>query len=93
MLAWIQHQAEKSQPSARTNIVHYSASKFGKVIIRGRVNSFLIRHKNELAEKISKLQEDACLQVPREFLLGTISGMEEAVQGRICDLVFNLDDG
>jgi hypothetical protein len=76
----------------RTDILHDCASKFGKVITRGWVDSFLIRHKDELAETISEPQEDARLQVPREFLLGTIGGMEEAVQDYARDLVFNLDE-
>jgi hypothetical protein len=92
ILAWIQHQAEKSQPSTRTDIVHYCSGKFGKVVTRRWVDSFLIRHKDDAVEAISKPQEDAHLQIPREFLPGPISGMEEAVQGCIRDLVFNLDE-
>jgi hypothetical protein len=34
-------------------------------------------HHSRVAETISKPQEDARLQVLREFLLGTIIGMEE----------------
>jgi hypothetical protein len=45
-----------------------------------------------LAETISKPQEDTRLQVPRELLLGTISGMEEAMQGCIHDLLFDLEE-
>jgi hypothetical protein len=37
------------------------------------------RHKDDLADRISKPQENAHLQVPREFFLGTISGMKETV--------------
>jgi hypothetical protein len=37
ILAWIQRQAESPNhlPSTRTDILHYCASKFGKVITRG----------------------------------------------------------
>jgi hypothetical protein len=81
ILAWIQHQAEKSQPSTihenRTNILHYRHSKSGKITTLHWMDSFLIRHKDELSETISKPQEDARLQVPREFLLGRMSGTEE----------------
>jgi hypothetical protein len=51
-----------------------------------------MQHKDKLAERISKPQEDAGLQVPREFLFGTISRMEEAVKSCSHDLVFNLDE-
>jgi hypothetical protein len=64
ILAWIQHQAEKSQPSTRTDILHYCSGKFGKAVTRGWVDSFLIRHKGDLVEIINKPQ-DARLQVPR----------------------------
>jgi hypothetical protein len=90
--AWIQHQAKKSQPSTRTDILHYCSGKFGKAITRRWVDPFLIIHKDGLTETIRKPQKDARLQIPREFLLGTISGMEEAAQDCIRDLVFNLDE-
>jgi hypothetical protein len=76
----------------RIGILHCCITKFGKVMTRGQVDSFLIRHKDELAETISKPQEDARLQVSRELLLRTISPMEEAVQSCVRDLVFNLDE-
>jgi hypothetical protein len=91
-LAWIQHETEKSQPSTRTNILHDCSGEFGKAVIREWVDSFLIRHKDEMAETISRLQADGRLQVPQEFVLGTINGIEEAVHGCTRDLVFNLDE-
>jgi hypothetical protein len=47
ILAWIQHQAEKSQASTRTDIFYYCSGKFGKAITRGWVDSFLIGHKDD----------------------------------------------
>jgi hypothetical protein len=47
---------------------------------------------DDLAEMISKPQEYTRPQVPREFLLGTMSGMKDVVQSCIRDLVFNLDE-
>jgi hypothetical protein len=44
-----------------------------------------------LADTISKPQEDARLQVPRKFLLGTISGMKEAVHDFVHHLAFHLN--
>jgi hypothetical protein len=92
ILAWIQDQAEKSQPSTKTDILHYCSGKFGKAVTRCWVDSFLIPYKGDLTETISKPQEDARLQVRREFFLRTISGMEDAMQGCIRDLVFNLHE-
>jgi hypothetical protein len=34
-LAWIQHQAEKAQPSTRTDILHCYVNKSGASITRG----------------------------------------------------------
>jgi hypothetical protein len=56
------------------------------------VDSFLLRDNDELAETISKPQEDARLQIPREFLLGTINEIEEVMQSCVCELVFNLNE-
>jgi hypothetical protein len=83
---------EKCQSSTRKNIPHYCSGQFGKVVTRGWVDSFLICHKDDLAATTSKPQDEAHLQVLRGFLLGTISGIEEAVQGCIDDLVFSLDE-
>jgi hypothetical protein len=88
----IKPKSSNHRSSTRTNILHYCASKFGKVITRGWVDSFVIWHQNELTEMISKPQENAPLQVHREFLLGITGEMDEAVQSCVCDLVFNLDE-
>jgi hypothetical protein len=62
ILAWIQHQTEKTQPSTRTDTLHYCSGKLGKVVTRQWVNSFLIGQKADLAETISKPQEDERMQ-------------------------------
>jgi hypothetical protein len=63
ILAWIQYQVEKSQPYTRTDIFHYYSGKFVKAVTCGWVDSFLIRHKDDLADTISKPQEEARLEV------------------------------
>jgi hypothetical protein len=85
ILAWIQHQAEKFQPSTRTDILHYCVSKFGKSITRGWVDSFLIRHDSDVTETMSNHQDNPRLQVPRKFLAATICSMEEALHGFVRD--------
>jgi hypothetical protein len=92
VIASIQHQAEKSQPTTRIDIRHYCVNKFGKCITRGWVDSFILRHSGELFETKSIPQENPRLQVPREFLVATVGGIEEEIQGSIRDLVFNLDE-
>jgi hypothetical protein len=56
------------------------------------VDSFLLRHKDDLVKTVSKPQENAHLQVSREFLLETINRIEEAAHGCVRDLAFNLDE-
>jgi hypothetical protein len=60
----IKPKSPSHPPSTRKGILHYCASKSDKVITRGWVDSFVIWHKDELAETISKPQEDAGLQLP-----------------------------
>jgi hypothetical protein len=56
------------------------------------VDSFLLLDKDDLVETVSQPPENARLQISREFLLGTISEMEEAVPGSVGYLVFHLDE-
>jgi hypothetical protein len=92
ILTWIQHQAEKSQPSPRPEILHYCSGKFGKPSFAdGWIFSEYVI-KTIWQRRSTKAQEGTRLQMPRKFLLGPISGMKEAVQGHTCDLVFNLDE-
>jgi hypothetical protein len=74
------------------DILHSCVSKFSKSTTRGWVDSFLIRHDGDLTEMVSNRQDNLRRQVPREFLTVTICDMEEALQGSVWDLVFNLDE-
>jgi hypothetical protein len=56
------------------------------------VDSFLGRHLSELIEVKSTPQEGLHLQVPRIFLHETRCCIQEAVNGRLSDFVFNLDE-
>jgi hypothetical protein len=56
------------------------------------VDSFLLRHSEELNETTSSPQENTRLEVPREFLRKTLRRMKDAVKGCVRDLVFNLDE-
>jgi hypothetical protein len=43
-------------------------------------------------DTVSRSQENARLQVLQEFLLRTMSGMEQAMDGCVSGLVFNPDE-
>jgi hypothetical protein len=76
----------------RTDILHDCLTNFGKSITRGWVDSFLLRHSEELKETRSRPQENSYLKIPREFLSETFRWMKDAIQGCVRDLGFNLDE-
>jgi hypothetical protein len=89
---WIGKHYDKSHPVTRTEIRHYCIAKCEIPATRGWVDSFLLRHQNELIETKSLPQEEPRLQIPRAFLDQTVQAMDEAVRDRPADLVFNLDE-
>jgi hypothetical protein len=91
-LEWIKKNAEKNPAVTRTDIKNYCFKVYPFQASRGWVDSFILRHCDELTEKKSSPQEEPRLQVPRIFLNETIRCMNEAVQGSPADLVFNLDE-
>jgi hypothetical protein len=88
----IKKNAGKNTAVTRTGIKNYCLKVYKFQVSRGSVDSFILRHSDELTEKQSSPQDEPRLQVPRIFLNETISCMNEAVQGCPADLVFNLDE-
>jgi hypothetical protein len=64
ILEWIQKQEEKFNPVTRTNILHDFQAKHSCSISRGWVNSFILRHQEDLREMKSTPQEHPRLEVP-----------------------------
>jgi hypothetical protein len=89
---WIEVQAEKCDPVTQTDIHHYCQAKYPVSISRGWVDSFILRHRNDLAETKSTPQEDTRLEVPHVFLKETIRCLREYVQGMKVKLIFHLDE-
>jgi hypothetical protein len=92
ILAWILHEAQKSQSSTRTDIANYGVKKPGKSITRAWVDSLLIRPNVVMTKTVSNSPDDPRLQVPREFLIVTICEMEEAPQSSVRELASNLNE-
>jgi hypothetical protein len=92
ILAWIVRNSEKSTPVTRTDVLYYCAAKLSFSVTRGWVDCFTGNHLSVLTAAKSSPQEDPRLQVPRIFLDETLCCMQEAVHGRLSDLVFNLDE-
>jgi hypothetical protein len=61
-------------------------------ITRGWVNSFVLRHPDEIIQTKSVPQQQHRLQVTRMVIDKTVQNMNEHVQGCMAELVFNLDE-
>jgi hypothetical protein len=66
--------------------------RFGKSITRGWVNSFLIRHGDELFETKNVPHENLRLEVLRDFLEAAIETFLDHVHNVCAELIFNLDE-
>jgi hypothetical protein len=56
------------------------------------VNSFILRHPDEIIGQKSVPLEQQRLQVPRVFLDGAVQNLNEHVQRCLGELAFNLDE-
>jgi hypothetical protein len=92
ILAWIQESAETSTPVTKTEIKDYCTREFQVAVTRGWVNSFVLRHAEEIIPTKRSPQDEQRLQVPRVLLARTIQELNEHVKGCIAELVFNLDE-
>jgi hypothetical protein len=92
ILEWIESQAEKCNPATRTDLRQHCQAKYSPAISRGWVDSFILRHRDELVEMKSTPQEDARVKVAGIFLDETMRCLGEYVHGMKAELVFNLDE-
>jgi hypothetical protein len=92
ILEWIDARAEKCNPVTRTDLQHYCEVKYPILISRGWADSFILRHRDDLTETKSTLQEETRLEVPHAFMDQTIHRLREYVQEMKAELVFNLDE-
>jgi hypothetical protein len=70
----------------------HCTAEFKIKFTRGWVNSFVLRHLDDVIQTKSAPQEEQRLQVPRVFLKRTVKALHDHVQGCVADLVFNLDE-
>jgi hypothetical protein len=68
ILEWIEAQAEKYKPVIRTELRHYCKVKYSYLVNRGWIDSFILRHRDDLTETKSIPQEDPRPEAPRAFL-------------------------
>jgi hypothetical protein len=92
ILEWIEMQAEKWNQATRTDVRQHYQAKYSAAISPGLVDSFILPHRDELAETKSTPQEAARLEIPRIFLDETVRFLGKHVQGMKGELVFNLEE-
>jgi hypothetical protein len=68
ILGWIQQKAEQSTPVGKTEIKDYCTTQLKVPITRACVNSFVLRHSDQIFKTKSTPQEQQRLQVSRMFL-------------------------
>jgi hypothetical protein len=79
ILDWIQQKAEQSTPIGKTEIKDYCTTQLKVPITRGWLNSFVLRHSDQIFKTKSTLQEQQRLQVSRMFLERTVQDLKEHV--------------
>jgi hypothetical protein len=70
----------------------YCTSQFKIKSIREWVNSFILRHSDEVIQTTSGAQEGQRSQVPGTFLERIIQDLHDYIQGCVAELEFNLDE-
>jgi transposase len=50
ILEWVRNQSEKFNPITRTDVLQYYQAKYSSSISREWVNSFVLRHQEDLSE-------------------------------------------
>jgi hypothetical protein len=91
LVEWLANKAANHRTVNQTDLLHECTERFGKIITRGWVDSFIPRHAPELFETNSIPQENPRLEVPRVFLEAAIDGFRDHVHNVCTELVFNLD--
>jgi hypothetical protein len=84
--------AEEDTPVTKTEIMDYCTSKFKIRFTREWVNSFVIRHSEDVNQTKNAPREQQRVQIPRTFLEITIWDLHDYIQGCVPELVFNLDE-
>jgi hypothetical protein len=92
ILDWIRQNAEQSTSVTKTEIMDHCTAEFEIKFTRRWVNSFILRHLDDVIQRNSAPQEEQRLPVPRAFLQRTVKDLHDHVQGCVADLVFNLDE-
>jgi hypothetical protein len=92
ILTWIEVQTKKYRPMTHTYLRHYCQTKYSRPVTRGWIDSFSLRHGDDLTEAKITSQEDTRLEVLRAFLDEMVRCLREYVQGMKAELIFNLDE-
>lgn len=73
-------------------IIDFIEVTFQKTVTKGWVNSFIFRHKNELAKTVIEPIDDSRLKVPRKFLQDFLDLIENIISITPAELIYNIDE-
>jgi hypothetical protein len=92
LVNWTTAKAANSVAVNRTEFLHKCNERFGKIITRGWVDSFLTRHAKQLFEIKSVPYENPRFEVLRVFLQARLDIFRDHVHPACAKLVFNFDE-
>ena len=85
-------KSNNSQGLTQKELLNFINENYHKILTRGWVNYFLLRHSDEVKKARSFPQEDQRMLIPREFLKEHLILLYKVFHGRCAELVFNLDE-
>lgn len=85
-------KSDNSQGLTQRELLNFINENYNKILTRGWVNNFLLRHSDEIKSVRSFPQEDQRMLIPREFLKEHLLNLYKIFHKRVAELVFNLDE-
>lgn len=92
LISMLIQRGDEAHGLTQNELLHFIEEHYEKILTRGWVNYFLIRHKDEVKSARSFPQEDQRMLIPRDFLKEHLLLLYKILHGRCAELVFNLDE-
>ena len=84
--------SNEGKSMTQRQILSFVKERFNLSLTKGWVNQFFLRNRDKIKKCRSLPQEDSRLLIPRAHLREHIHNMHKHVDGRLSELVFNLDE-
>ena len=82
----------QGNPFSKVELLRFVNEKYNVSLTNGWVGTFLKRNEEKIKKVKSIPQEDTRLSVPRDFLIQHIINLKNVIEGRMTELIFNLDE-